>query len=266
MRLLRIELLKLAPAKYFWILMMMFLVIMMAIPVTTVFLSDWIVDSFLSELGVEQINVLFDFSDIWQNFTFVFQYFTVLLSSLVVINVAQEFSLSTARQQVIDGLSRREFFQGKLLFIGTMALGVTLVAAVLCLVFGYMYSSVTEMDTVLSHIQFIPAYFLHLVHDFLFAMFIALLIRRTGIGVVVLIFYGWIESIPEAVFRYGLKWEWLANLLPNGATKILIGNPFPKFILQQTDVSVQPTDLFISLGYIGFWLFLNRWLIMKKDF
>ncbi|MFT7296583.1 MAG: hypothetical protein ACI80P_001347, partial [Flavobacteriales bacterium] len=74
MRLLRIELLKLAPAKYFWILMMMFLVIMMAIPVTTVFLSDWIVDSFLSELGVEQINVLFDFSDIWQNFTFVFQY------------------------------------------------------------------------------------------------------------------------------------------------------------------------------------------------
>lgn len=266
MRLLKIELLKLMPARYFWILMMIFLVIMIAIPVTTAFLSDWVVDTFLSNLGVEQIAVLFDFNDIWQNFTFVFQYFTVLLSSLVLINVAQEFSLTTARQQVIDGLSRREFFKGKLIVMASMALAVTIVATILCLIFGYIYSPVTDINSVLRHIQFIPAYFLHLMHDFLFAMFIALLIRRTGIGVVILIFYGWLESIPEAILRYGLEWEWFANLLPNAATKILIGNPFSKFILQQTDVTLQPTDIMISVGYIGFWLIINRWLILKKDF
>ena len=173
MRLLKIELLKLLPAKYFWILMMIFLVIMIAIPVTTSLLSDWVVNSFLSNLGVEQIAVLFDFNDIWQNFTFVFQYFTVLLSSLVLINIAQEFSLTTARQQVIDGLSRKEFFKGKLIVMASMALAVAIVATILCLVFGYLYSPVTDLGSVLKHIQFIPAYFLHLMHDFLFAMFIS---------------------------------------------------------------------------------------------
>jgi hypothetical protein len=266
MRLLHIELLKLRPARYFWILMGLFVVILIGIPIGTYALGSWIVDNIMpGESPLEDILPFYDFADIWQNFTFLYQYATVLLSALVAINIAQEFSLSTARQQVIDGLSRSEFFKGKLYLLIAMAATVALLVAVIGFVFGFMYSPVTELSVVFANFEFVGAYFLHLLQDFLLAMFIAQLIRRTGIAVVVLIFYGWIESFVSALFRFAWDMPLVADLLPNTATKVLISNPFPKYALQKTITSVEPGDLAISLGYIAFWIVVNRWLFLRRD-
>lgn len=266
MRLLSIEFMKVRPAKYFWILLSLFAFILAAIPIGTHALGSWIIDNLLpADLPIQNVLPLFDFADIWQNFTFIYQFFTVLISSIVAIQIAQEFSLRTARQQIIDGLSRKEFFLGKIYFLLALAAAVSLVVLVICLVFGLVYSPVTDFESIVLNIEFIPAYFLHLFHDFLWAMFIAILIRRTGIAVVVLIFYGWVEGILHAIVQFALKMEWLARLLPNGATKVLIHNPFSKYALMETQTTIAISDLAISLGYITLLLVLNYWMIKKRD-
>lgn len=265
-RLLSIELLKLRPAKYFWILLSLFLIILIGIPIATYSLGSWITENLMpSDSPISDILPFYDFADIWHNFTFLFMYFTFLLSSLVVINVAQEFSLQTARQHVIDGLSKHEFFKAKLLFILVLALVITLVVFVLGLVFGGAYSPVNDMGSVFMNVQYIGAYFLHLMHSFLLAMFVALLIKRTGIGVVVFLFYGWIEPLAEAFIRYYFEWPTIANMLPSAATKVLITNPFMKYGLARTYTSVQPEHLTIAAGWMLLLLFVNYKLVTKRD-
>ncbi len=266
MRLLQIELLKLRPARYFWVLGGLFIAILIGIPIGTYALGNWLIENLFPKNGVFQ-NILpfYDFADIWQNFTFLFQYATILLSSLVVINVAQEFSLSTARQQVIDGLSRREFFRGKIYLMLAISGVITSLVFLIGLVFGLMYSPVTSPAVMFANVEFIGAYFLHLLHDFLLAMFVAQLVRRTGIAVVIFIFYGWIESFIGALVRFAWQKPLLADLLPNAATKVLIHNPFPKYALEKTVTTLQWGDLAISFGYIIFWLLINRWLLLRRD-
>lgn len=133
------------------------------------------------------------------------------------------------------------------------------------LIFGLLNSPVTSVDVIFANIEFVGAYFLHLIHDFLLAMFVAQIVRRTGIAVVILIFYGWIESFIGALVRFGWQKPLLADLLPNAATKVLIHNPFPKYALEKTVTTVQWGDLAISVGYIIFWLLINRWLLMRRD-
>lgn len=266
MRLLQIELLKLRPARYFWVLGGLFIAILVGIPIGTYALGSWLIENLFPKNGVFQdILPFYDFADIWQNFTFLFQYATILLSSLVVINIAQEFSLSTARQQVIDGLSRKEFFRGKIYLLLTLAGAVSVFVFLIGLIFGLLYSPVKSPEIIFANIEFIGAYFLHLMHDFLLAMFVAQIVRRTGIAVVILIFYGWIESFIGALVRFAWKQPLIADLLPNSATKVLIHNPFAKYALEKTVTTVQWGDMAISLGYIIFWLFINRWLLLRRD-
>ncbi|MCH2199205.1 MAG: hypothetical protein MK081_10520 [Flavobacteriales bacterium] len=265
-RLISIELLKLKPARYFWILLVLFFVILVGIPIGTYALGSWITNNVMpDESPLKDIIPFYDFADIWQNFTFLYQYFTVLLSSLIVINVAQEFSLQTARQNVIDGMSRGEFFKGKFLLILSLAAVVSIVVFLLCLIFGLMYSPVTDTHSMFMNVEFIGAYFLHLVHDFLLAMFVALLIRRTGIGVVVLIFYGWIEQFAAALIEYAAGLPFLASILPNAATKVLIHSPFNKYALSQTFTYIRWEDMAISIAWIIILILLNRWIINRRD-
>ena len=266
-RLLQIEYLKLKPARYFWILLGLYVVILVGIPIGTYALGNWITENILpDDSPLKNILPFYDFADIWQNFTFLYQYFTVFLMSLVVINVAQEFSLQTARQNIIDGMSRQEFFNGKVLFILSLAALMSVVVFALCVIFGLLYSPVTDTQVMFLNVEFVGAYFLQLVHSFLFAMFIALLIRRTGIGVVAMIFYGGIESFAEAIIRYAIDLPWLANLLPSASTKVLIHSPFPKYILQKTIIDIQGSDLMISLGWITVLILVNRWIILRRNF
>ena len=133
------------------------------------------------------------------------------------------------------------------------------------LVFGGAYSPVNDMDSVFMNVQYIGAYFLHLMHSFLLAMFVALLIKRTGIGVVVFLFYGWIEPLAEAFIRYYFEWPTIANMLPSAATKVLITNPFMKYGLARSYTSVQPEHLTIAAGWMLLLLFVNYKLVTKRD-
>lgn len=268
-RLLKIELLKLRPARYFWIFLGLYVLILIGIPIGAMALGNWITDELMpADSPIKSILPFYDFADIWQNFAYLYHlyFFAILPMSLVVINVAQEFSLQTARQNIIDGMSRGEFFLGKFLFIFTLAAVITVVVFLICLIFGLLYSPVQDVGVMFANVEFIGAYFIQLVHAFLFAMLIGLVVRRTGIGVVVMFFYGLIEMFVEALIRYAADLPKLADLLPSAATKVLIHAPFPKYALEKTITTIQGSDLIVSLGWIAVLIVVNRWIIIRRDF
>jgi len=265
-RLIQLEWLKAKPARFFWVLLLLFMALMISVPISVQGLSDWIIKNFLPEnLKLDNVNLFYDFQDIWQNFTFVFQYFTVFLGTLIIIHVAREFSLKTARQNIIDGLSKSEFVWSKVLFIGFIALLVTLFVALLALIFGTLFSPPVGTSLMFENVHFLGAYFIHLVQDMLFAMFVAMLIRKPGIAVVVYLFYAWLESFAYLVIKHGLGWDLLAKLLPNAATKGLIHTPMYKYVLQPVQTFIAWEDLAISLGYIGVFITLSLWMMKKRD-
>lgn len=265
-RLLQFEYLKAKPSRYFWVLLLVFGLFLIALPISIYALGEWIVNNVMpGEFVLQNILPFYDFEDIWQNFTFLFQYLTLFLSCLIIINVAQEFNLKTIRQHVIDGMSRVQIFWGKIYLILALALTMTLFVGVLGLVFGTLYSPIHGADIILRNIEFLGAYFLHIVHELLFAMLFAVIIRRPGIATVVFIFYAGIASFTNMFVRYGLGYPLLADILPYGSTKVLIDTPFPKYILWETQDFIRGQDLAITLAYIGLLMLVNGWIITKKD-
>jgi ABC-type transport system involved in multi-copper enzyme maturation permease subunit len=266
LRLLSIEFFKLKNSRYFWILSGLFLVLLMSIPYT----ARVIVNTITREADV--IDALgglslpfFDFVDVWQNLTFIFKFFSIFLGFITVISVSSEFSYGMLKQNVIDGLSRAEFLWTKVLMIVVLSAVMSIVALLIGLYMGYMYSPVTEWTFVTAHIEFIPAYFLHLVAFQLFCLVVTLLIKRSGIVIAALFFYVlMIEPLLGSYMsHHGMAL--LAEFLPVNAISNIIRFPFYKYAMRETQTTIGMMDLSILIGYIGLLTFVAHRMLTKRD-
>ena len=269
LRLLSIEYFKLRHTKYFWILLSLFALFLIAVPIASKAFMDYLAsqgEDFF-DMGISPSELpLFDFVDIWQNLTWVYKSFSVFLGFIMVISVSNEFSYGTLKQNVIDGMSPREFLLSKIWFIVALSAIVSLVVLIIGLVMGFLWSPVKEFTFIVKHIEFIPAYFLHLVAFQLFCMVVALLIRRPGITLALLIFYVYVvEKIITAIIQFEYKLPWLADLFPVRAIGNIIRLPFGKYILQETQTTVAFSDLGIMLVYVALLLFIANWRVTRRD-
>lgn len=268
LRLLSIEFFKLKNTRFFWVLCGLFLVFLIAVPIASKALLNYLES--IGETVFDNINPgelpLFDFVDLWQNLTWVYKSFSIFLGFIMVISVCNEFSYGTIKQNIIDGMSRRELLTSKLIFIIVLSLIVTLLVLGIGLIMGFLWSPVKEYPFIVKHIEFIPAYFLQLVGFQLFCLVVSLLIKRSGIAIALLTFYVYmIEPIITAILRFRYEMVWLADLFPVRAIGNVIPFPFEKYILRQTQTSVELDDLGIYFGYLFLLLFLANWLMVKRD-
>ncbi|MDX1686059.1 MAG: ABC transporter permease, partial [Saprospiraceae bacterium] len=130
-KLLGIEFFKLRNTRYFWVLSICFVFFLLAVPVGSKIFLDYLgsMGENISDLGIRADQLpLFDFVDIWQNLTWIYKKFSILLGFIIVISVCNEFSYGTVKQNIIDGLSRRQFLWSKIAFIVGVSLMTSLVA------------------------------------------------------------------------------------------------------------------------------------------
>ncbi|MGB1032035.1 MAG: hypothetical protein ACPGWM_05450 [Flavobacteriales bacterium] len=265
-RLLKLELLKARPAKFFWVLLILYGLILISIPFGVLGLGDWLVTFLPPEYNFENINLFFDWQDIWQNMTFLMQFSTYFfLNALVIIHVAREFSLKTARQNVIDGMSKAQFVWSKVYFIVFMALILTFLVFGLCALFAALESPSMPFDMMIENIHFIPAYFVHLLQSMSFAMLVAVLIRKPGIAVVVSFGYIWFDLLMSAFFRFEFNLPILGSMFPVYSQYSLIDSPFLKFFLSKVNTSIEPQALIISIGWIIANIALSHLIVSKRN-
>lgn len=266
MRLLNIEFHKLKSTKYFWVLTGLFALMLMAIPYGAHRFVGMLNEGSEAIVGMDGIGMpFFDFVDIWQNLYFVIKWFSVYLGFIVVISLSNDMSYGIMKQNIIDGMSRQEYLLSKVHMIIGLSLVFTLISALIILFMGFVHSPVTDLEFILEHIEFVPAYFLHLVAFQLFCAAVTLMIKRSGITIAFLLFYVFmIEPILAAVMmNYGLGA--IAEFLPVNAIGNIIRFPFYKYALQETQTTVAFKDLAILVAYIGGLYWWNRKLVVDRD-
>ncbi|MCB0495959.1 MAG: ABC transporter permease [Cyclobacteriaceae bacterium] len=263
-RLLKIEFSKLLSYRTFWILIGIYFVVMGITTMSGMEFLKW-----LAEKGAQfgEVNImkvpLYHFPDIWQNLTYVAQYFRLLLGIFVIISITNEFSYKTIRQNVIDGLSRADFIASKVLIILGISIVSTVFVFLIGILMGSIYSPESEMRFMFKHIDFIPAFFLATFNYLLLVMVIALIVKRAGLSIVIVLVYPAIEFMIEVILPGPL--EFLTNYLPYHALSNLIDVPFGRYIFLEIRDSVAFSDIALNLLYIPILIWAGYQTIAKKN-
>ncbi len=115
---------------------------------------------------------------------------------------------------------------------------------------------------VIKYSGFIPAYFLQLSAYLIFALFIGLLIKKTGLAMGLMFLY---SLLIEPVLGLRIQNEMIKGFLPMRSISNLIHMPFGKYLLREIQDYVRLTEVLIVIAYAGIFLMLIYVLLRKRD-
>jgi ABC-type transport system involved in multi-copper enzyme maturation permease subunit len=143
---------------------------------------------------------------------------TALFTAFVVIQlVGSEFGWSTARQNVIDGVSRTEFFLSKLALVAI--LGAGFFSVLLLVGGGFALAGTRDAGIVApavrpSDLAMLGAAFVGLLGWGCLALLVAVLTRRSGAAIAAFLLYVLVEQVVREVLRWQGAPPLAARLLP----------------------------------------------------
>ena len=223
---------------------------------------------------------IFNFPYIWHLNTYLAAGFKFFLLLVIVSMMANEYSNKTLKQNLIDGLSKKEFVLSKFYTVVLFALISTFFVTITSLVLGLIYSDFTELAIITSDLEYLFAYFIKLVGFFSFGLFLGVLVKRSAFAVGALLVWSAIEGITMGLLKWKFNmestYEYIAQFFPLNAMMNLIKEPFTRFSAVKSaaqqlgeeitkDFSVQPKDLLIVLIWTTIFIYWSYYLIKKRD-
>jgi ABC-type transport system involved in multi-copper enzyme maturation permease subunit len=202
---------------------------------------------------------VFQFPDIWHNITYISGFFKILLGIFMVISVTNEFQYNTVRMNISNGLSRVEFLASKFILSFLIAIVSGLVILFSGLLIGIAKSNSEILINLMDKTEFIAAYFLEILLYLVYAIFIAVWLRKSGISIVILLIY---PLLVEPLIRWRFP-DHIDQFFPIKAMDQLIVFPFPKYVGVEIRDFIDPMNFVIVLGWIGL-LMVCSYLILKK--
>lgn len=237
------------------------------------------------EIGGIKLNIAklgtFDFPEIWQNITYLVAIAKIFIAVIIITNITNEYSNRTLKQNLIDGMSKKEFLSSKVMVNVIFALLSSVFVFGIALVLGKIFSSSGENP--MKNVEFVVYYFLKLNLFFSICLFLAIWLRKTAfafLGLIVLwmgegaitlvevLTRAWIgtglENINPEAFNY-------TNYLPLNVSSNLIKAPRinPEgFVMGGTIFGIRETEIsyvIAALIYMLIFTGLSYWLLKKRD-
>ncbi len=206
-------------------------------------------------------SIFFNFSTVWDWLGYSGSWLAFFLLGLVAIYiVVNEIDYRTFRQNIITGLSRKEFFLSKLLTITVISLLATLFYLVLALVIGLVHTKENSWAWTWDNSWATSRYFLMCMGYMGFGLVSAFLIRRSGLTV---LFYLAYFMMFEPILRWGIHLRFFhnntINYYPANCLKDIM--PLPAYriaeMIPQKDIEF---DFLLSYGQaatgVAVWLIL----------
>jgi ABC-2 type transport system permease protein len=216
----------------------------------------------------------FGFPNVWQTVSYYSGLMLLLPGLLILILVTNEFTYRTHRQNIIDGISRNQFTQVKLLLGVITALASTLLVFIAALLFGFIVNTGTFSFSGISNIGY---FFLKaLTYNFI-AILIGVLVRRTGFAIAVFFIYTVLEngiSVLLLVWAVNIKKDHnidlgnMGNYLPMNAADGLLYSPFDSFTnMANKFLPADYTWLVLTLAviYLALFYFWSQRRMLKSD-
>ncbi|SFZ93983.1 ABC-2 family transporter protein [Flaviramulus basaltis] len=224
----------------------------------------------LGELGV------FNFPIIWHLTTFFASQFKFFFAIVVVSMIGNEYSNKTLKQNLIDGLSKKEFILSKFYTIVFFSLISTLLIGLISLCIGLYYSSYNEFSIIIRETNFLVAYFVKLVGFFSLCLFFGMLVKRSAFALAFLFILYILEWIIFGLITWQsdhILAEKIQNFFPLKSMYKLIDQPFQRIAMTKFpdktelvyDYAVHWNEIIIVLCWTALFVFLSYRLLKKRD-
>lgn len=224
---------------------------------------------------------IFNFPFIWHFNTYIAAILKFFLAIVIVSMMANEYSYGTLKQNLIDGMSKKEFVLSKFLTVILFALTSTVFVFIMSLILGYSFSSYTEFGIVFSDLEYLIAYFVKLVGFFSFCLFLGVLVKRSAFAIGFLFVWNILEGIANGILTFKIypksdtasqitqffPLESMSNLIVEPITRLSIIKNI-KTAVGATDVkdySVHFSSILIVLLWTAIFIFLSYKIIKKRD-
>jgi ABC-2 type transport system permease protein len=220
------------------------------------------------------ISTIFEFPLIWDYQGYAGRWMIyICLGFFMVYIVTSENANKTMRQNIITGLTRNEYFFGKLWVMGVIAFTATLIYSLSAILIGAIHTEGWDMELMMKTNWAPLRYFMACMAFMSLAMLIGFYIRRGTLAILLYFMYFLIlEPIIRGLVKYKLKIPELASLLPANALEDLF--PFPLYKLTQNmgeeggkilQVLEPEKALLISAIYTGIFIWLAHRTLTKRD-
>ena len=224
----------------------------------------------LGELGI------FNFPIIWHITTFFSALFKFFFAIVVVSMIGNEYSNKTLKQNLIDGLNKKEFILSKFYVIVFFSLISTLIIFILSLVLGLIYSSYNEINIIIQQMEFLVAYFVKLIAFFSFCLFLGVLAKRSAFALAFLFIDLILEWIILGIVTWKGNFELAQNVqgfLPLTSMSNLIKQPFQRIAMTKFpgnsdivyDYSVHFDTILIVICWTLIFIYSSYRLLKARD-
>ncbi|WP_339838380.1 ABC transporter permease [uncultured Maribacter sp.] len=198
---------------------------------------------------------IFNFPYIWHFNTFITAFFKLFLAIVIVSMMSNEYSNKTIKQNLIDGLSKKEFILSKFLTVISFSLISTVFVFIVSLILGLVYSDYNEISIILTDLEFLVAFFVKLTGFFSFCLFLGVLVKRSAFALGFLILWQVFEGIFRGIIRWklfdGETTDIIMGFFPLQSMFNLIKEPFSRLGAVQSVVNQMGEEL--SLDYAVHW-------------
>ena len=246
----------------FWILIILhaIVLILVSINISSFLRNANIMVNDLPDIDLS-LKPILQFPDVWQNITYIAGFFKIILALIVITSISNEFSQSTLRQNIIDGFSRREWIYSKIGLAKLLAFFSTVLVFTTALFLGFSQDVEIPVSNVFLRLDFIAGYFVELIVYFIYALFIAIVFKKAGISIILLLVY---DFILEPILSWSLP-DKVNDFLPMNTIDNLNTFPFGKYVGSAVNESVSLEQLAWAISYGILFAFLSYLILKKSD-
>lgn len=196
----------------------------------------------------------YSFPITWQMTAFISSFLLFIPGLIMIIAVTNEYSYRTHRQNVIDGLTRREFVTVKIALAAALALASTIMITLTAIIFGLADGNASIS---FDNFIFIGFSFLQCFSYIMVALLIAVLLKRGGLAIGIYFLYSvLLEDVIRGILNY--KGGTAGRYLPLQSTDELIRFPLIEKIQDKFVAPPNATTLIIlALIYVTVYIFFT---------
>ncbi|NQX82451.1 MAG: ABC transporter permease [Flavobacteriaceae bacterium] len=274
LRLLNIELFKIKNSKASKVLIIMYFALLSMVALLSVIKFD---------IGPIQFHLakqgIYNFPYIWHFNTYMASILKIFLLLVVVSLMISEYTNRTLKQNLIDGLSKKELILSKFYTIVLLSLASTVFIFVMSLILGLVYSDYNELSIIVTDLEFILAYFIKHVAFLTLGLFLAVLIRKSAFALGAFIVLSIVEGIFTAILRWSLKlenWDTISQFFPINSMANLIVQPIQRLDAVKTlskqagidtayDYGVGPLNVIVVIAWTSLFVYFSYKILKRRD-
>lgn len=251
--LLKIEWLKIKNYRTFWILFALFIIAVFGLNLI-VFRLKQVIDA-----ADPMVKVLtggpFGFPDVWKTVGWMTGWLLYFPGFIMIFLVSNEYTFKTHRQNIIDGWSRKEFVAVKLVMAAVLAAICTILMFAASMVFGFASGTSFRVD----NLQYVLYFFVLSYVYMLFALTLALMLKRAALSVGIFFIYALIfDNLLSGIINGQTQSPMGTYIAPLQVADDMFPIPFIDKMLPNRP------ELMICLSISLVWIILYHFITIRK--